>query len=280
MLKKRGTSRLSSRFATGIDYKKVLTTSKPEKSLVEILPKNSGRDASGHISTRHQGGREKRLYRLIDFKRNKFDMPAKVLTVEYDPNRSANISLVQYSDGEKRYILHPEGLSVGSLVVSSKNAEVRVGNSLPVGNLPLGTVIHNIELSPGQGGVVVRGAGTGAILLAKEGNYVTIKLPSGETRLVNKDCFATVGTLDNIEWKNVVIGKAGRNRHRGIRPTVRGTAQNPRSHPHGGGEGRSGEGLKRAKTPWGKPARGLKTRKPSKYSDQYIIERRKKRNKK
>ncbi len=266
---------LSRRFLTGLDFKATITTSEPEKSLTEILPKNSGRDAFGHVSVRHQGGRQKRYYRQIDFKRDKFDIQGIVVSVEYDPNRTANIALINYPDGSKRYILHPEGLKVGDTVMSGLNAEVKLGNATTLARMPIGTVIHNIELSKGQGGVLVRGAGNGATILSKEGDYVTIKLPSGEQRLVSKENLATVGSLGNIEWKNVVIGKAGRNRHKGIRPTVRGTAMNPRSHPHGGGEGRSGEGLKQPKTPWGKPARGLRTRKKGKHSDKYILERRK-----
>lgn len=266
---------MTRRFMSGLDYKSILTRVVPEKSLTQILAKKSGRDQSGHISSRHIGGRHKRLYRLIDFRRNKFDVVGSVVTIEYDPNRTANISLIQYSDGEKRYILHPEGLKVGDKVVSGLNAENKLGNSLPLSKLPIGTIIHNIELIPGQGGQIVRGAGTGATILAKEGNYVTIKLPSTETRLINQDCFATVGSLDNIEWKNIQLGKAGRSRHMGIRPKVRGTAQNPRTHPHGGGEGRSGEGMN-PKTPWGKPARGNITRTRGKYSDKFILERRKK----
>lgn len=275
MLKKlRGT--MSRRFNTGLDFQSTLTTMEPEKSLTHILAKNSGRDNLGHVSMRHKGGRHKRLYRMIDFKRDKYGVEGKVITVEYDPNRTANIALVHYADGEKRYILHPEGLQVGDRVVSGKEVEVRLGNSLPLSRMPIGTVVHNIELNAGQGGIIVRGAGTGATLLSKEGDYVTMKLPSGEIRLISKDNFATVGTLDNIEWKNVVFGKAGRKRHMGIRPHVRGVAQNPRTHPHGGGEGRSGEGLKQPKTPWGKPARGLRTRNKTKRSNKYIVERRRK----
>ncbi|MBI4100072.1 50S ribosomal protein L2 [Candidatus Microgenomates bacterium] len=258
------------RFMSGLDYRSSLTGVTPEKTLLAILPKKSGRDQSGHVSSRHIGGREKRLYRLIDFRRNKYGIEGKVVSVEYDPNRTANISLIQYPDGEKRYILHPEGLNVGDKVLSSPTAENKLGNALPVGNLPIGTIVHNIEMIPGQGGKIVRGAGTGATILAKEADYVTIKLPSSETRRILANCYATVGTLDNIDWKNIVIGKAGRSRHFGIRPKVRGTAQNPRTHPHGGGEGRSGEGMN-PKTPWGKSARGTKTRKRSKYSDKYII---------
>lgn len=264
---------MTRRFMTGLDYRSSLTSSKPEKSLTQVLLKNSGRDQKGHISTRHQGGQEKRLYRVIDFKRNKFNVTGKVVSIEYDPNRSCNISLIQYSDGEKRYILHPEGLKIDDQVTSGENVENKIGNALPLSRLSIGTIVHNIELTVGHGGQIVRGAGTGATILAKEGEYVTIKLPSTETRLVNKNCYATIGSLDNIEWKNVVFGKAGRKRHMGIRPTVRGTAQNPKTHPHGGGEGRSGEGMN-PKTPWGKPARGFRTRKKALWSDKYRIERR------
>ncbi|MCL4397822.1 50S ribosomal protein L2 [Patescibacteria group bacterium] len=259
---------------TGLDNRAVLTVTAPEKTLVEILPKKSGRDAGGRVSARHHGGREKRYYRVIDFKRDKLDVAGRVISIEYDPNRSANIALVQYADGEKRYILHAEGLKVNDIITAGVNAEAKLGNALPLDRMPIGTVVHNIELTAGRGGQIVRGAGTGATLLAKEGDYVTIKLPSGETRKVFKTNFATVGVVGNVDWKNVVIGKAGRSRHMGRRPEVRGTAQNPRTHPHGGGEGRSGEGLKQPKTPWGKPARGLKTRKHGKWSDKYIISRR------
>lgn len=265
---------MTRRFMTGLDYRSSLTAVTPEKSLTKILLKKSGRDQMGHISSRHIGGRHKRLYRLIDFKRDKFDVTGRVVTVEYDPNRTANISLIQYPDGQKRYILHPEGLKVGDTVLAGLDVENKIGNALPLAKIPIGTVVHNIEISPGQGGQIVRGAGTGAMVLAKEGDYVTIKLPSTETRLINKNCFATVGTLDNVDWKNIHLGKAGRSRHMGIRPKVRGTAQNPRTHPHGGGEGRSGEGMN-PKTPWGKPARGLKTRKKVKYSDKHIIGKKK-----
>jgi len=259
---------------TGLDFKSSISRVGPEKSLTELLPKTSGRDSLGHISSRHIGGRHKRLYRFIDFKRDKFGIEGTIVSIEYDPNRTANIALVQYGDGEKRYILQPEGLKVGDKVMSGEGAETKVGNALPLSKLPIGTIIHNIELKKGQGGQIVRGAGTSASVLAKEGDYVTIKLPSGETHLIDKDNIATIGTVGNIDWKNVYIGKAGRSRHMGIRPKVRGVAQNPRTHPHGGGEGRSGEGLKQAKTPWGKPARGLRTRKKSKHSDKYIVSRR------
>ncbi|KKU90140.1 MAG: 50S ribosomal protein L2 [Microgenomates group bacterium GW2011_GWA1_48_10] len=267
---------MTRRFMTGVDYKSTLTAVGPEKTLTTLLPKTSGRDSFGHISSRHIGGRHKRLYRLIDFKRDKRDIAGRVVSVEYDPNRTVNIALIHYPDGEKRYILHPEGLKVGETVTSGFHVEAKLGNALPLGHMPVGTIVHNIELTPGQGGILARGAGAGATILAKEGDYVTIKLPSGETRLVFKDNFASVGTLGNVDWKNIVIGKAGRSRHMGHRPEVRGTAQNPRTHPHGGGEGRSGEGLKSAKTPWGKIARGLRTRKKGKHSDKYIVERRKK----
>lgn len=267
---------MTRRFMTGVDFSSTITAMEPEKTLIAILPKTSGRDNFGHVSVRHLGGRHKRYYRLIDFKRDKFDVPGRVVSIEYDPNRTANIALVQYSDGEKRYILHSEGLKVGDTILSGKNAEVKVGNALPLSRMPVGTIVHNVELNRGAGGQIVRGAGAGATVLAKERDYVKIALPSGETRLVDKDNFATVGTVGNVEWKNVYLGKAGRSRHLGKRPKVRGTAQNPRTHPHGGGEGRSGEGLKQAKTPWGKPARGFKTRKKGKHSDKYILERRRK----
>lgn len=242
----------------------------PERILVSILPKKSGRNNTGKITSRHQGGRHKRYYRLIDLKRDKEGIKGKVVAFEYDPNRNVQIALVCYPDGEKRYILKPLDLSLGDTVASGKDVEVKVGNSLPLKNMPVGTVIHNVELFPGRGGQLVRGAGGMATVLSREGGFVHIKLPSGEIRKVKEECFATVGQLANVEWKTTQLGKAGRSRHMGIRPKVRGTAQDPRSHPHGGGEGRSGEGLKQPKTPWGKPARGLKTRKKSKYSDRLI----------
>ncbi|MBI3380024.1 50S ribosomal protein L2 [Candidatus Gottesmanbacteria bacterium] len=247
----------------------------PEKTLMAILPKNSGRNNIGHVTSRHQGGREKRYYRAIDFKRNKYDIVGRVITFEYDPNRNVDISLIHYADGEKRYILRPVGLNIGDSVSSGENVEVKVGNSLPLSQVPLGTPIHNLELSKGRGAQIVRGAGTMAVVLSKEGKFAQVKLPSGEVRKIDVGCHATIGQISNLDWKNKNLGKAGRSRHMGIRPKVRGTAQNPRSHPHGGGEGRSGEGLKQAKTPWGKPARGLKTRKKNKYSNRYIVQRRK-----
>jgi large subunit ribosomal protein L2 len=241
---------------------------------LKILPKKSGRNSTGKVTMRHQGGREKRYYREIDFKRNKAGVPGKVIDIEYDPNRNVDIALIQYSDGERRRILSPLGLMTGDMVSSGPGVEAKNGNCLPLADIPIGIPIHNIELYPGRGGQMVRGAGTAAYVLAKEDKWAHIKMPSGEIRKINKDCFATIGQLSNIDWKTRQLGKAGRSRHMGIRPTVRGTAQNPRSHPHGGGEGRSGEGMKQPKTPWGKPARGLKTRKKNKYSNQFIIQRR------
>lgn len=247
---------------------------KPVKKLTEILKKHSGRDSSGTISVRHQGGRQKRRYRLIDFKRNKYDVPGKVMSVEYDPNRNANIALIQYEDGEKRYILHPLKLEIGRTVMSSEKAEIMPGNSLPLYAIPVGIEVHNIELYPGQGGVVTRGAGTFASVVAKDDKHVQIKLMSGEIRKFQKNCWATVGRVGNLEHKDEIIGSAGRKILMGIRPTVRGTAQNPRSHPHGGGEGRSGEGM-HAKTPWGKRTRGVRTRAKKKWSNVLIVSRRK-----
>lgn len=248
-------------------------TQEPEKTLIEILKKHSGRDASGKITVRHQGGRQKRYYRIIDFKRNKREIEANVDRIEYDPNRNANIALVTYTDGEKRYILHPYNLTVGAKIIASEKAEIEVGNALPLQNIPVGIEVHNIELYPGQGGAMVRGAGTFATVLAKEDAYVQVKLSSGEVRRFSKDCWATIGRVGNIEHKDEIIGKAGRKILMGIRPTVRGTAQNPRSHPHGGGEGRSGEGML-PKTPWGKPARGKRTRWKKKWSNTLIVKRR------
>lgn len=244
------------------------------KRLKIIKKKNSGRDASGQVVVRHQGGQHKRFLRQIDFKRDKFGIVGKVLAVEYDPNRTCDIALVQYADGEKRYILAPQGLKENDTISSGKGVDAKVGNALPLGEVPAGTVVHNIELTPGKGGQLARGAGAGAIVSSKEGGYVFLKLPSTEVRRVRADAMATIGQVGNIEWKNEVIGKAGRARHMGRRPTVRGVAMNPRSHPHGGGEGRSGVGLKSPKTYAGRKAVG-KTRKPKKYSDKYIVSRRK-----
>jgi len=246
----------------------------PEKGLINILKKHSGRDSTGTISVRHQGGRQKRYYRYVDFKRDKRGMEAKVLQIEKDPNRNSHIALIEYKDKEKRYIIHPKDLKVGMTVVAGDSADIKVGNALPLKNIPLGIQVHNIELYPGKGGQMMRGAGSYAVIIAKEGEYVHLKLPSGEVRKFTADCYATVGQVGNIDHKEEIIGKAGRRILMGIRPTVRGTAQNPRSHPHGGGEGRSGEGM-HPKTPWGKPARGKKTRWKKKWTNKLIIQRRK-----
>ncbi len=243
--------------------------------LLTIKKKNSGRDAQGHVVVRHQGGQQKRYLRLIDFKRDKIGIHGKVVAVEYDPNRTCDIALIQYGDGEKRYILRPEGLQVGDVVVSGEDSEIKVGNTLPLSKIPVGTFVHNVELTPGRGGQLGRGAGAAIVVQAKEGDFVHVKMPSGEVRLIRTSAHATIGQVGNIDWKNEVIGKAGRKRHMGIRPTVRGVAQNPRSHPHGGGEGRSGIGLKSPKTYAGRKAVG-NTRRPHKYSDKSIVSRRKK----
>jgi large subunit ribosomal protein L2 len=252
----------------------VPTSKRPHKTLTKILKKHSGRDASGQVSVRHQGGRHKRFYRLIDFKRDKRDMSATVLGIEYDPNRNAHIALVQYKDGEKRYILQPTDLKAGDTIMAAENAEIATGNALPLVAIPVGIQIHNIELYPGQGGIIVRSAGSFASVVAKDGVYVHIKLSSGEVRKFHNTCWASIGRMGNIEFKEQEIGSAGRKRHMGIRPTVRGTAQHPDSHPHGGGEGRSGEGMN-PKTPWGKSARGTRTRSKKKWSKSLIIKRRK-----
>ncbi len=252
----------------------VITTNEPDKGLITILKKHSGRDSSGQISVRHQGGRQKRYYRQIDFKRDKRDVKGKVVEIEYDPNRNAYIALVEYSDGEKRYILSPEGLKIKDEIVSGSRTEIKVGNAMPLANIPLGIEVHNVELYPGRGGQMVKGAGTSALIIAREGQFVHVKLPSGEIRKFFGRCMATVGKVGRGEYKDLEVGSAGRNILRGIRPTVRGTAQNPRSHPHGGGEGRSGEGM-HPKTPWGKPARGKKTRNPKKWSNSLIIKKKK-----
>jgi len=249
---------------------------KMSRKLKRILSKKSGRNSSGKVTVRHQGGRHKRYLREIDFKRDKREIPAKVVAVEYDPNRGANIALLFYADGEKRYILAPEGLKVGDEVQAGEKAEIKPGNALSLKKMPLGTVVHNLELKPGKGGQVVRGAGTGAILMSKEEKYALVKLPSGEQRRIELICYATVGQLGNVELKNRVLGKAGRKRHLGIRPTVRGVAQNPHSHPHGGGEGRSGIGMPSPKSPWGKRTLGVRTRNRKKYSDKLIMQRRNK----
>jgi len=252
-----------------------ITKTKPERSLIEPLKKHAGRNSYGRVTVRHQGGGNKRYYRIIDFKRDKRGIPAKVAAIEYDPNRTARIALLHYADGEKRYIIAPVGLKVGDTVMAGPGAEIRPGNALPIANIPTGTMIHNIELYPGRGGQLVRSAGSSAQLLAKEGDYAHIRLPSGEVRLVRQECYATIGQVGNVEHSNIKIGKAGRKRHMGIRPTVRGSAMSPRDHPHGGGEGRQPIGLPGPKSPWGKPTLGAKTRR-NKKTDKYIVRRRSK----
>lgn len=260
------------RFMTVADFSEI-TKGEPEKSLVKPLPKKSGRNSQGRITVRHQGGRHKRLYRLIDFKRDKDGIPAKVAAIEYDPNRSVRIALLHYADGEKRYILAPLGLKVGDVVTSGPGSDIKMGNALPLREIPVGTVIHNLTLQPGGKAKLVRSAGVGAQIMAKEGEYAQVRLPSGEIRAFKLTCRATIGQLGNAEHELVKIGKAGRSRWLGIRSTVRGTAMNPIDHPHGGGEGKSGPG-RHPVTPWGKPTYGYKTRK-KKPSDKYIIKRRK-----
>ncbi len=250
-----------------------ITRTTPERSLLRPLRENAGRNNQGRVTVRHQGGGHKRMYRLIDFKRNKHGIPARVDSIEYDPNRSARIALLVYADGEKRYILAPLGLKVGAQLMSGPEAEVRVGNALPVKNIPLGTVVHNVELQPGKGGQMARSAGTGAQVMAKEGDSAQLRLPSGEVRRVSVNCLATIGQVGNSDHANLNLGKAGRKRWMGIRPTVRGAAMDPRSHPHGGGEGRSPIGMPGPKTPWGKPAMGYKTRK-NKRTEKMIVRRR------
>jgi len=253
-----------------------VTHTEPERSLLRPLRKRSGRNVHGRITVRRRGGGHKRQYRLIDFTRDKVDIPARVTSIEYDPNRSARIALLVYADGEKRYIIAPLGLQVGDTVMSGKDAEIRVGNALSLNRIPLGTLVHNIELYPGRGGQMVRSAGTSAQVLAKEGEYVTLRLPSGEMRLVRKECMATVGEVGNVDHGNIKLGKAGRNRWLGRRPSVRGSAMSPRDHPHGGGEGRSPVGMPSPKSPWGKKTLGKKTRR-NKATDKYIVRRRGKR---
>lgn len=263
----------SRRHMTVTDYRG-LSKVKPEKSLLEKLKKHSGRNSYGRITVRHKGGGNKQKYRIIDFKRDKVDMPAKVLTLEYDPNRTAFIALVQYEDGEKRYILAPHGLNVGDTILSSQGADIKPGNCLPIANIPLGTVIHNIELNPGRGGQLVRGAGTSAQLMAKEGAAAQVRLPSGEVRYIKMGCKATIGQVSNIDQENANLGKAGKKRHLGVRPTVRGSVMNPVDHPHGGGEGKSPIGRPGPVTPWGKPTLGYKTRKKNHRTDKQIVRRR------
>ena len=261
------------RFMTVSSFSEI-TTDKPERSLLERLNKKAGRNNQGRLTVRHQGGGHKRLYRVIDFKRNKDGVPAKVASIEYDPNRSARIALLNYVDGEKRYILAPNGLKVGDMILSGPEADIKVGNSLPLKNIPVGTLIHNIELKIGKGGQMVRSAGAAAQLMAKEGSHALLRLPSGELRKVHINCKATVGQVGNLEHENITIGKAGRSRWLGIRPANRGVVMNPVDHPHGGGEGRSPVGRKHPVTPWGKHAMGAKTRKKKKASNSLIVKRR------
>ena len=263
----------SRRHMTGSDFSEI-TKKTPEKSLTVALKKNSGRNNQGKITSRHRGGGNKRRYRLVDFKRKKDNIPATVVGIEYDPNRTANIALICYADGEKSYIIAPEGLKVGATVMNGAEAEVSVGNCLPLANIPVGTLIHNIELYPGKGGQLVRSAGNSAQLMAKEGKYATLRLPSGEMRMVPLNCRATIGSIGNVDHNLIKIGKAGRKRHMGIRPTVRGSVMNPNDHPHGGGEGKAPIGRPGPCTPWGKPALGLKTRKKNKQSNKLIVRRR------
>ena len=260
------------RFMTVSSYEEI-TEVKPERSLVEDMRKTGGRNNTGKITVRHIGGGNRRKYRIIDFKRNKDDIPAKVKSIKYDPNRSANIALLQYADGEKRYILAPVGLNVGDEVVSGAGADIKAGNCLPFENIPVGTMVHNIELKPGRGGQVARAAGISAQLMAKEGAYATLKMPSGEMRLVSIRCRATIGQVGNVEHEIVRVGKAGKTRHMGIKPTVRGSVMNPNDHPHGGGEGKSPVGRPGPVTPWGKPALGYKTRKKKNVNDKFILKR-------
>jgi len=262
------------RSMTGSDFSG-LTKKKPEKSLLAPLTNKGGRNAQGRITARYRGGGHKRRYRLIDFKRDKDNVPAKVAAIEYDPNRSARIALLHYLDGEKRYIIAPLGLEVGQMVESGPDADIKVGNALPLKNIPVGTTVHNVEMQPGKGGQLVRSAGAGAQLMAKEGDYVTLRLPSGEFRMVHQNCRATIGQVGNVEHENITIGKAGRSRWLDRRPRVRGVAMNPVDHPHGGGEGRSPVGRPTPVTPWGKPTLGARTRKKGKKSDDLIVRRRK-----
>src|SRR5690554_1050499 len=257
---------------TGATFEEI-TKTRPEKSLIRPLRKTGGRNMYGRITVRHRGGGHRRHIRIVDFKRDKRNIPARVAAIEYDPNRTARLALLHYADGEKRYIIAPLDLRVGDTVLAGEKAEVRPGNSLPIANIPVGTMIHNIELKEGRGGQMVRSAGTSAQLLAKEGDYAQIRLPSGEVRLVRQACYATIGQVGNVDHGNIKLGKAGRKRHMGIRPTVRGSAMSPRDHPHGGGEGLQGIGMPGPKSPWGKPTLGYKTRR-NKKTDQYIVRRR------
>lgn len=259
---------------TGHSFEAV-TTDKPQKSLIAKKKNHGGRNVNGRVTVRHRGGGARRRLRIVDFKRKKHDIPARVAEIEYDPNRSANIALLHYADGEKAYILAPQGLRKGDSVISGEKVDIKPGNSLPIANIPTGTIIHNVEMKEGRGGQLVRAAGSGAQLVAKEGDYAQLRMPSGEIRLIRQKCFATIGQIGNTDHGNVKLGKAGRKRHMGIRPTVRGTAMSPRDHPHGGGEGRSPIGMPSPKSPWGKPTLGKKTRR-NKSTDKYIVRRRKK----
>lgn len=259
---------------TGYTFDEI-TKSKPERSLLQPLRKSGGRNSQGRITVRHRGGGHRRSIRIVDFKREKFDIPAKVAAIEYDPNRTARLALLHYADGEKRYIISPVDIKVGDTLMSGAKAEIRSGNSLPISSIPVGTLIHNIEITEGRGGQIVRSAGGAAQLLAKEGDFAQIRLPSGEVRLVRQTCYATIGQIGNLDHGNIKLGKAGRKRHLGIRPTVRGSAMSPRDHPHGGGEGRQPIGLPGPKSPWGKPTLGYKTRR-NKKTDQFIVRRRSK----
>jgi len=262
----------SRRNMTGYSFDEI-TKSKPERSLIVLRKAHAGRDNKGRISVRHQGGGERQYIRIVDFKRNKLAIPARVSAIEYDPNRTARIALLVYADGEKRYIIAPLGLKVNDILMAGPTAEIRPGNSLPISSIPVGTMIHNIEMKEGKGGQLVRSAGTSAQLLAKEGDYAQVRMPSGEVRLIRQACYATIGQVGNTDHSNIKLGKAGRKRHMGIKPTVRGTAMSPRDHPHGGGEGRQPTGMPGPKTPWGKPTRGYRTRR-NKGSNQYIVRRR------
>lgn len=259
---------------TGYTFDEI-TKSTPERSLLVPLRKSGGRNAHGHVTVRHRGGGHRRFIRIVDFKRNKHNIPAKVAAIEYDPNRTARLALLNYADGEKRYIIAPVDIKVGDIISSGPNAEIRSGNALPISNIPVGTMIHNIEVQEGRGGQLVRSAGGSAQLLAKEGDFAQVRMPSGEVRLIRQTCYATVGQVGNLDHGNVKLGKAGRKRHLGVRPAVRGSAMTPRDHPHGGGEGRQSIGLPGPKSPWGKPTLGYKTRR-NKKTDQYIVRRRSK----
>ncbi len=273
-IKKSNPTSAGRRFYSSATFEEI-TTDKPEKSLLAKIKKTAGRNAQGRITVRHIGGGNRKKYRIIDFKRNKDGIPAKVATIEYDPNRTSYIALLVYADGEKRYILAPIGLNVGDTVMSGENAEIKVGNALPLENIPVGSVVHNIELQPGKGGQLARSAGAEVQLMAKEGKYATLRMPSGEMRKVLTRCKATVGQVGNLDHELVSLGKAGRKRHMGVRPSVRGVVMNPNDHPHGGGEGKSPVGMASPVTPWGKPALGLRTRKKNKASNKLIVKRKK-----